>query len=235
MTSLPPPTTSTSSSSSSSSCTSPLLPLLLLLLLTLPACTTDPDEEACAEKKLTASATAFNLGDLHPIPEDSLDDPSGSATARFERVLLLHAGCGGPVTITDACLVAPDDAPEGGDEAFTLEGPTPEVLEAGEIAALRVTYTRAEPLEPEAGDEEGEKSDEAEEGEEAPAPTPPSDFATLVVLSDAQDNPTIAVPVCARLRSTDDSLGEIPCEAKVEVEPGKAERGLCTKLSYKIR
>ena len=114
--------------------------------------------------------------------------------------LLLHNSCNAEVTIEEACLIG-DDA-----DQFVLEGPESDVAVRNQDSVLRLTYERESTH---SGDDQ--------------------DDLAIVVQSDAENAPTIVVPVCARVVSDPDEEAEMECNSPVEI-PAEGERvdGLCS-------
>lgn len=89
----------------------------------------------------------------------------------------------------------------GATEHFTLEGPVPESPRRDEDAALRITYDR-----PDVGG---------------------PDHAAVVVQSNAENFPTLVVPVCAQVVAEGSERIIFECESPVTVPEGEKDETLC--------
>ena len=86
--------------------------------------------------------------------------------------------------------------------AFALEGPDITKVPPGAEAALRITYSdqtvRSKP-----------------------------DDAALIVQSNADDYPTLVIPVCAQTIPDGSTRGQVDCTSPVTVKPGTSDATLC--------
>lgn len=88
-----------------------------------------------------------------------------------------------------------------GSDQFTIEGPVPEDPRRDEDAAVRVTYERTEPGGP--------------------------DHAAIVVQSNAENFPTLVVPVCAQVIEDGAERSIFECESPIDVPPGEKDETAC--------
>ncbi len=88
-----------------------------------------------------------------------------------------------------------------GSDQFSLEGPVPAVPTRDEDAALRVTYDRTEPG--------------------------PADMAAVVVQSNAENFPTLVVPVCAQVVPEGEERVVFDCVSPIQVAEGTRDDSAC--------
>ena len=86
--------------------------------------------------------------------------------------------------------------------AFTLEGPDITKVAPGADAALRITY-----------------------GDQTVRSNP--DNAAIIVQSNADDFPTLVVPICAQTVADGSTRGPVDCTSPVNVKPGTTDATLC--------
>ena len=84
---------------------------------------------------------------------------------------------------------------------FAIEGPVPDTPKRDEDAALRVTYERQAPGGP--------------------------DHVAIIVQSNAENFPTLVVPVCAQVVAEGTERIIFECESPVTVAPGARDDTLC--------
>lgn len=173
----------------------------LLLFISLLGCTEREGEiERCPGTSIAPHVTPVNFGELAVGDDGDYQDPQQTP---YQWTLLLHSQCDEEVHIDEACLIGNDgSAPE----QFFMEGPEPEVASLAEDAVVRLTYDRQTTH----GD--GEQDDYA-----------------LVVQSNAEDHPTLVVPICARTSDDPDFEAALECNSPVAI-PAEGERvdGLCS-------
>ncbi|MFB6264584.1 MAG: hypothetical protein ABEL76_13310 [Bradymonadaceae bacterium] len=165
----------------------------------------------CNGQRLRPNDDRAILGEFYPRGNEPAR-PGSRDRVPFEWVLQLESTCGSPVTIERTCLIGDPEAGGRDTEQFFVEGPRPETVPPDRAAAIRVTYRR-QSLNPR--DENGDGR-------------PDADRVGLVVQSNADNRPTIVVPICARVISANRDKQRIEsCEPPIEVESGEKTRGLC--------
>ena len=179
--------------------------VLLAFPVAFIGCSSDETaQDICEGRSLQPDRPSIVLGEM--TPSSGADDALLNATTTpYEWNLLLHSPCDEPVTIEEVCLI--DDG-DGAADHFVLEGPEGDVASRGADSIVRLTY---------------ERSDTHDDGDQ--------DDIAVVVQSDADDAPTLVVPVCARVvddRSDDDEVS-MSCSSPVTI-PGDGESvsGLCS-------
>lgn len=113
------------------------------------------------------------------------------------EVVILLTTESGGLEVDSVCLEGTPDALA----QFALEGPVPEVPKRDEDAALRVTYER-----------------------QAPGP---QDNVAVVVQSNAENFPTLVIPVCAQVIAEGEERIIFECTSPVTVPPGERDDTLC--------
>jgi hypothetical protein len=177
-----------------------------LIGVSLTACGSGEQEgESCGERSLIPHISSISFGELYPLGNRE-PDVSSSVRSPFEYVLLLHAPCSAEVAIEEVCLIG--DSNRGGADVapFILEGPEPDKARRGRDAVLRLTY-------------EGQTPHEGDEG----------DHIAIVIQSNAEDNPTLVVPLCARVVAEGTEKSELVCRPPVTVQPGQKVADLCSR------
>lgn len=190
---------------SRSSQTSAIL-LLATLMVAGSACSgTDGEDKECSGRGISPHRSPVNLGEFYPPKQDEMN-PGNPEHVPIEWTLLLDSTCQKNVTVGETCLIG--EGEESGDretDHFTLEGPQPESFGGDTQGALRLTYDRQNPN---MGDD--------------------LDNVALVVQSNAQNTPTLVVPVCARVVEEGTDKEGVTCESPIEPLPeGEADSGLC--------
>jgi hypothetical protein len=180
--------------------------LLAGLMVTATACSgTDGEESQCTGRELLPHRSPVNLGEFYPPKSDQMN-PGDPERVPIEWTLLLESTCQKNITVEKACLVG--EGEESGDretDHFTLEGPQPESFGGETQGALRLTYDRQNPN---GGDD--------------------LDNVSLIVQSNAQNFPTLVVPVCARVVKEGTDKEGVTCESPIEALPkGESKSGLC--------
>lgn len=179
---------------------------LSLVGLSFSACGGESGQEGevCEGRQLIPHLSPISFGELNPLGNREPDLSSPQRTP-FEYVLLLQSPCNEEVKIDKVCLVG-DSAKNGSDTAqFELEGPEPGVAKRGREAVLRLTYERQTPNE--GGD---------------------SDQVAIVVQSNAENHPTLVIPLCARVVADGTEKSDLPCESPVVIEAGQKNAALCS-------
>lgn len=88
-----------------------------------------------------------------------------------------------------------------GSDQFAVEGPVPSTPKRDEDAAVRITYERTDVGGP--------------------------DQAALIVQSNAENFPTLVVPVCAQVVADGSPRGAVECQSPVTVPAGEKQADLC--------
>lgn len=142
---------------------------------------------------------------LSPVPFGEMypkgnrdEDLLSPERSPYEWVLQLQSNCGAEVNIEKVCLV-------GDTDHFILEGPEPTTATGAQSAVVRITYERQDP-------HSGSDSDQI----------------ALVVQSNADDHPTLIVPVCARIIEDGNEKSALECESPVTVAAGQKDASLCS-------
>lgn len=111
--------------------------------------------------------------------------------------LLLSSSCLAPVVIDKVCVV--------GDKAsFSLRGPSPATVPFRTETAIEITYDR---------------------GGASPGGNP--EQAALVIQSNAVNQPTMVIPLCARTVDDESKKTAFACESPVTVAEGAKDDTLC--------
>ncbi len=165
----------------------------LLAFALLAACDSQGDE--CSGAFIEPFPIALNFGDVHPATSGTPE------SAPRRKTVLLHNTCGGTLRIERVCIV--EDAHDGveGDTAFEIEGPDRAEVGPGDVAGIRVTF---------------------EHVTLNTSPTPgavPPDRAALIVQTNAENAPTVAVPLCARLVAPGSQHEPFECPQTFPVPP----------------
>lgn len=142
------------------------------------------------------------LPNISPIQMGQMFPPDGTEDpGTNERVpfeaVLLLKTESSALDIEKVCL-------EGSPDAllqFALEGPVPNEPKRDEDAALRITYERQAPGGP--------------------------DNVAVVVQSNAENFPTLVVPVCAQVVADGGTRMTFACTSPVTVAPGTKDESLC--------
>jgi len=165
------------------------------------------DEETqagvCKGAQIFPHLSPFNLGESYPTPDNADDVNLGSnETTPYEATLLLQAPCEAGVTVQKVCLVG-DPARNGDDvDQFIVEGPRPsDSIGRNKEVGIRLTYMRDAPGE--------------------------VDNVALVIQSNAENFPTLVVPVCAHVIEADQPRMSLTCESPVVLEEGQRDDTLC--------
>jgi hypothetical protein len=164
------------------------------------------EEGTCTGPEILPHRSPVPLIEMYPTTgnEENIE-PNSPESTPYEYVLLLQATCGVPVEIQKTCLIGEEDDDGNSDaDQFELEGPVPDEARPGEEAAMRITYTREQPN---SGDD--------------------VDNAALVVQSNAENFPTLVVPVCGRVVADGEERGPTECASPVTVDPGERDDSLC--------
>lgn len=126
------------------------------------------------------------------------NDPDPGTTERVPfELVILLTTESGGLEIDDVCLEGTADALA----QFALEGPVPEEPKRDEDAALRVTYER-----------------------QAPGP---EDNVALIVQSNAENFPTLVIPICAQVVAEGQERIIFECTSPVQVAAGARDDTLC--------
>ena len=126
------------------------------------------------------------------------NDPDPGSTERVPyELVILLTTESGGLEIEEVCLEGSADALM----QFALEGPVPETPKRDEDAALRITYER-----------------------QAPGP---EDNVAVVVQSNAENFPTLVIPVCAQVVAEGQERVIFECSSPVTVAPGARDDTLC--------
>ena len=113
------------------------------------------------------------------------------------EVVLLLKTESGALDIEKVCLEGPADAVA----QFALEGPVPATPKRDEDAALRITYER-----------------------QAPGPI---DNVAVIIQSNAENFPTLVVPICAQVVADGSETVFFECTSPITVAPGARDDTLC--------
>lgn len=163
---------------------------------------TDGGEDLCEGPEVDPNLGAVSLGEMFPPSEDVEDNPGDTTRVPVEWTVLLESTCEKDLEISETCVVGEED--EGSDQTdarhFTKEGPTMTTVPTGEESAIRLTYQRENP------NSEGDV-----------------DNVAVLVQSNAENRPTLVVPICARVIGEDDDPESISCTTPVE-KPAEGEQ-----------
>jgi len=168
--------------------------------------------DACVGAAILPHRSPLNLGNFRPLGQGETPDPGDPEKVPYEVVLFLRNTCAGVVEIDAVCTVGDAHNGDEDDPAFTLEGPVPTSLAAGEEAAVRITY---EPS--------GVNRDRDDDGARDP------DQVAIVVQSNAKNFPTLVVPLCAIVIPNDAEVVTFVCESPVTVAAGTKDASLCAR------
>lgn len=165
----------------------------------------DLDEGPCISPNLGS----VSLGEVFPPSEAVEPNPGNNSRSPVEWSVVLESNCDRSVEISETCVVGEEDdgSNQSDAEVFTKEGPRPEgPVETGEETVVRITYEREQP------NSEGD-----------------TDKIAVVVQSNADNTPTLVVPICARVVGEDEERGPIECSSPVEIpDDGERIEGLCS-------
>lgn len=181
--------------------TTTIVTVSLALTLNVGCSGEEGGQEICEGRVMNPHFSPAVLGEFRPpsSSQSHLDD----TRIPYQWHLLLHAPCDEPVTIEEVCMI---DGGDGAASQFVLEVPDETTASRNNDGVLRLTYERSDTH---SGDDQ--------------------DDIAIVVQSNADNAPTIVVPVCARVVSSfsDDRFG-FECDSPVEI-PAEGERveGLC--------
>lgn len=124
-------------------------------------------------------------------------DEATNTNPPYALALLLSSTCLQPVVIEKVCVV--------GDKAsFSLRGPNPESVPFRTETAIEITYDRT-----------------------GTSPNGKPEQAALVIQSNAVNQPTMVIPLCARTVDNVSQKTVFACESPVTVEVGAKDDTLC--------
>jgi hypothetical protein len=169
---------------------------------------TDDSSDLCKGPEILPNQSPVRIGEMYPPSDDVEKRPGDNTRIPVEWTVLLESTCQETLEISEACIVgAEDEGSDGTDARFfePVEGPTKESLESDEESAIRVTYDR-----------------------ERPNPEDDIDNIAVVVQSNAENFPTLVVPLCARVIEEGEEPEPVPCTSPVEPPPeGEQKTGIC--------
>lgn len=163
--------------------------------------------ETCEGPEIWPHRSPVNFREAYP-PGDEEPNRGDPTRTPFEWTLHLESMCERDVQVETACLVGEEDDGQTGTDAehFQLEGPRPSTITQETDGLIRLTYDR-----------------------EQPNPDGDTDQAAVVVQSNAENFPTLVVPVCARVvqeaEGTEREL--VTCASPVSVPEGERDDELC--------
>ena len=181
--------------------------LSLCLALGLGCSDGEPD---CPGLTIASNPTALNFGDLYARSADERGDPDDPTRTPHHRVVILENGCGGVLEITEVCIANDRHNGVDDDPAFLLEPPLHTELGPGGFTGARVTY-----------DHTVVNEDIDRDAERDP------DIAALIVHSNAQNAPTLVVPLCGRIIRDDETAESFDCPAPFTVPAGQRLATAC--------
>lgn len=169
---------------------------------------TDGGSDLCEGPEILPNQSPVSIGEMYPSSEDVEPRPGDNTRVPVEWTVLLESTCQKTLEISNTCIVGEaDDGSDKTDARFfrPVDGPTKESVPADEESAIRVTYDR-----------------------DKPNPEDDVDNIALVVQSNAENFPTLVVPICARVIEEGGDPEPVPCTSPVEAPPeGEKKTGIC--------
>jgi hypothetical protein len=162
--------------------------------------------ETCTGPEIWPHRSPANFREAYP-PGDGEANRGDPTRTPFEWTLHLESLCERDVEVETACLIGEENDGGASDaEHFQLEGPEPSTVTRDTDGLMRLTYDRSQPN-----------------------PDGDADQAAIVVQSNAENFPTLVVPVCARVIEEGDGTERelVTCDSPVSVPEGERDEQLC--------